>query len=120
MDAESVERLIEIILQMKINLVHVTETLHQQTHEIRQQLGAIFESERKGLQGCLNQIDDKLRECALCVEDYKRSYANLASMREKLVQLGAHPSILPEGLPSAEIDAIVAWRLHELHSQGRI
>ena len=47
MDGESVERLMDIILQMKINLGHVTETLCQQSQEIREQLGNIFEQERK-------------------------------------------------------------------------
>jgi hypothetical protein len=70
MDGESVERLMEIILQMKINLVHVTETLHQQTYEVRHQFGAIFEKEKKGLDDCLQGIDEKIKQCAVYVEDY--------------------------------------------------
>ena len=74
MDGESLERLMDIILQMKINLVHITETLNQQSQEIRQQLETIFEEERKALDDCLNGIDDKLKECSVYVEDYKRLY----------------------------------------------
>ena len=47
MDGESVQRLMDIVLQMKINLSHVTETLSQQSHEIQEQLGKIFEQEKK-------------------------------------------------------------------------
>jgi hypothetical protein len=36
----------EIILQMKINLVHIADTLHQQTHEVWHRLEAIFESKK--------------------------------------------------------------------------
>ena len=120
MDAQSVERLMEIVLQMKINLAHVTETLHQQNDEIREEFGSIFENENKAMEHCLSGIDDKLRECASCIEDYKKSYSNLAAMREKLVRLGAQPSLMPEALPGDGIEEIVAWRLRELRSQGRI
>ena len=70
MDGESVERLMDIILQMRINLQQVTVTFQQQTEEIREQLEGIFDEERKALDGCLNSIDGKLRECAGHVDDY--------------------------------------------------
>jgi ABC-type enterochelin transport system substrate-binding protein len=120
MDSEAVERLMDVILQMKINLAHVTETLYQQTHEIRDQLGTVFEHEKKALEECLTGIDDKLKECTEAVESYKRSYTSLLSMREKLVQLGAEPSPMPTALPMDHIEEIVAWRLQELQCHGRI
>jgi len=120
MNGDSVGRLMEIVLQMKINLVHVTETLQQQTYEIRDQLGIIFEKEKSALDDCLHGIDDKLTECSVYVEDYKRLYAELASMRDKLVQLGAEPSSLPAALPADQLEGVVAWRLQELRAQGKI
>jgi ABC-type enterochelin transport system substrate-binding protein len=120
MDGESVERLMDIVLQMKINLSHVTETLCQQSHEIQEQLGKIFEQEKKALERCLGGIDDKLTECSVYVDDYRRLYMTIAAMREKLVRLGAEPSSLPPAYPSDQIEAVVAWRLQELRSQGKI
>ncbi len=79
----------DVILQMRINLAHVTETLHQQTFEIREQLGAVFEEEKQVLERCLSDFDERLEECSACIDDYQRLYASLAVMREKLVQLGA-------------------------------
>ncbi len=120
MDSESVERLMDTMLQMKINFVYVTETLHQQTLEIRQQLATIFEKEKKGLEDCLIGVDRKLKECSMCVENYRSLYAQLSTMREKLVQLGAHPSPMPTALPADQLDEIVAWRLKELKCEGKI
>jgi len=120
MDSESVERLMDVMLQMKINFVHVTETLHQQTVEIRQQLGIIFEKEKKSLEDCLVGIDRKLKECSMCVENYRSLYADLSTMREKLVQLGGQPSPMPAPLPADQLDEIVAWRLQELKGEGKI
>lgn len=120
MSGESIERLMDIILQMKINLAHVTETLHQQTFEIRQQLGSVFEEEKQALERCLKNVDERLAECSACVDDYRRLHANLAVMREKLVQLGANPSVLPASLPGDNIAEIIHWRLRELKEQGRL
>jgi predicted anti-sigma-YlaC factor YlaD len=119
MNGESLERLMEIILQMRINLAHITETLHQQTYEIRQQLGAVFEEEKQALERCLNNIDDKLKECSACVDEYQQLYASLSTMRQKLVQLGAEPSNLPTAMPVDNIESIIAWRLRELKEQGK-
>lgn len=120
MNGESMERLMEIILQMQINLAHVTHTLQEQTYEIRQQLEIIFQEQKKDLNGCLRRIDEKLNECSVCVEDYRRGYSTLETMRHKLVQLGAEPASMPAPLPADGIDGIVQWRLNELRSQGRI
>ncbi len=120
MNGESVERLMEIILQMRINLAHITETLHQQTYEIRQQLGAVLEEEKQALERCLDSIDDKLKECSVCVDEYQQLYASLLTMRQKLVQLGAEPSALPPAMPVDNVEGIIAWRLRELKGQGKV
>ena len=53
MDGQSVERLMDIILQMRMNLGHINETLQQQTYEIRQQLNAVFEEQKLSLEKIL-------------------------------------------------------------------
>ena len=62
MNGQSMERLMDVVLQMKINLAHINDTLHQQSFEIRQQVGAVFEEERKSLERCLDGIDETLTE----------------------------------------------------------
>lgn len=120
MNGDAVERLMNVILQMQINLAHVTETFQQQTAEVRQQLEVIFEEEKKVLEGCLNGIDERLKECSAFVEDYKRHYAQLSLMGEKLRRLGAEPNSPPAGLPADRVEGVVAWRLQELRAQGKI
>ena len=120
MDGESVERLMDIILQMRINLRQITVTFEQQTQEIREQLEVVFEAEKKALDTCLNGIDDKLKECAVSIEDYRRLYSSLNVMRHKLVQLGAEPSSMPGPWPAEELEAMFMWRLQQLKCQGKI
>ena len=120
MAGESAERLMDVLLQMRINLKQITVTFQEQTQEIRQYMAAIFEEEKKALEDCLSGIDDKLKECSVYVEDYERLYSSLAAMRDKLVQLGAEPSPMPAALPTDQFDGVVAWRLQELRSQGKL
>ena len=120
MNAEAVERLMNVILQMQINLAHVIDTFQQQTTEVRRQLEVIFEDEKKVLDSCLSGIDERLRECSGVVEDYKRHYAELSLMSERLRQLGAEPNTLPAALPAGRVDGVVAWRLQELRARGKI
>jgi hypothetical protein len=120
MNGQSVERLMDIILQMKINLAHINETLAQQTYEIREQLGLVFNEEKGTLERCLSGIDEKLQECSSLILDYQRRHAHLTVMREKLVQLGAEPSALPPLLPSDTVENIIAWRLREINKEGRL
>ncbi len=120
MNGQSAERLMDIILQMKINLVHINETLAQQNFEIRQQVAGVFEEESKSLERCLLGIDEKLKDCAVSVDDYQRLHATLSSMREKLVQLGAEPSALAAPLPGDHVEDVIAWRMRELRAVGKL
>jgi hypothetical protein len=120
MNGQSVERLMDIILQMKINLAHINETLVQQTYEIREQLGLVFDEEKGTLERCLMTIDEKLEQCSTLIADYRRRHAELSAMRDKLVQLGAEPSVLPPVLPSETVENIIAWRLRALKDEGRL
>ena len=120
MNGQSMERLMDVVLQMKINLSHISDTLHQQSFEIRQQVGAVFEEERKSLNRCLGGIDEKLQECAGFVNDYQQLHATLAGMRAKLIQLGAEPSALPAALPGERIEDVILWRVQELKALGKL
>ena len=114
MEGESIDRLMDIILQMKINLTHIHETLHQQTFEICQELGAVFEDQKKTLESCLGGIDAKLEQCCADIEQYQRLHSSLEAMRMRLVQLGGTPTALPTSLSCGGVDGFLSWRLREI------
>lgn len=120
MDGESVQRLMDIILQMRMNLGHINETLQQQTYEIRQQLGVIFEEQKRILEKNLSAIDSKLQECAVSMQDCQRLYGSLAAMREKLVQLGGDPSAMPAPPGMEPVDEVLSGRLSRLKELGKL
>jgi hypothetical protein len=120
MGGDSVDRLMEIILQMKINMAHINETQQQQTFEICHELAAIFEDQKKSLDNHLGEVDEKLKECSAHIDDYRRLYATLAGVRQKLIQLGSAPSPLPVPLPSEGTEGVLLWRVNELKEQGKL
>ena len=120
MDGQSVERLMDIILQMRMNLGHINETLQQQTYEIRQQLNGVFEEQKRGLEQSLSVIDRKLQECSTSIQDCQRLYHSLAAMREKLVQLGGDPSAMPAPLGMEPAAEALTARLRQLKDLGRL
>lgn len=120
MDGQSVERLMDIILQMRMNLGHINDTLQQQTYEIRQQLGAVFEEQKRSLENSLCEIDRKLQECSSSMQEYQRLHGSLAAMREKLVLLGGDPSAMPAALGGEPSDEILVGRLRQLQDLGKL
>jgi hemoglobin-like flavoprotein len=120
MSGQSVERLMDIVLQMRINLTHITETLYQQTFEIREELGAVFDEEKQSLERCLKGLDQKLEECSVFIADYQRLHTKLTNIHQRLVQLGAEPDGLPPALPLQSVEEIIAWRLGELKNNRRL
>ena len=120
MSGESVERLMDIILQMRINLQNVTATFLQQTDEIREELSGVFAEESKALESCLRRIDGTLRECAEQIDHYRELYASLAVMRKKLIQLGAEPGPMPVAILPERVEDIIGWRLGELRGNGKL
>jgi hypothetical protein len=120
MGGDSVDRLLDIILQMKINMAHINDALQQQTFEICRELTGVFVGQKKSLDDSLNAIDAKLQECSAHIDDYRRLYASLAQVQTKLVQLGAATSCLPAPLPSESTESVLLWRVNELKEQGRL
>jgi hypothetical protein len=105
---------------MKLNLSHINETLHQQSFEIRQQLAAVFEEQKRALERAGAHIDDKLRESALAIAEYRSGYESLNVMRQKLVQLGGDPSAMPPSFPVESLEEAVAVRLRALRDAGKL
>jgi len=120
MDGQSVERLMDIILQMRMNLGHINETLQQQTYEIREQLKAVFEEQKRGLEKNLTVIDRQLQACSASMQDCQRLYGSLSAMREKLVQLGGEPSAMPAPLGMEPPSEALAVRLRQLNELGQL
>jgi len=112
--------LMDIILQMRMNLGHINETLQQQTHEIRQQLDGVFEEQKRGLEKTLSAIDSKLLECSTSIQDCQKLYGSLAAMREKLVQLGGDPTAMPAPVSTEPVDEALSSRLRQLKELGRL
>jgi hypothetical protein len=69
---------------------------------------------------CLEEIDENLLACRKFLEDYERIRSNLHALNEKISQLGGEALVLPDGLPTVDLEEIVRERIEYLRSQGKI
>jgi hypothetical protein len=120
MGGEPVERLMEIILQMRMNMAHINETLQQQTFEICRELSTIFNDQKDALDGYLDAIDVKLKECARHFDDFHRLSASLAETGAKLNQFGVTSGPLAAPSPDETLEGFLAWRVSHLKEIGKI
>jgi hypothetical protein len=54
------------------------------------------------------------------MQDCQKLYGSLASIREKLVQLGGDPSALPPPLDRESLDEVLMARLRQLRELGKL
>lgn len=71
------------------------------------------------LRGCLSQIDQSLLQCLAGLDEYQKSYADLAALNKDLAGLGAATEPLPEKLSAEHLSETIASRLASLSGKLR-
>lgn len=120
MDSESVQRLMDVLLQMRINLQQIAKTFTEQTGEIRQELETIFHAEKISLDQCIAAIDAKLIDCGRQLKDYTSIYASLRTLHEQLQRMGADVDPMPPSLNADRIEDVLRARFDALQNQGKL
>ena len=120
MDSESVQRLMDVLLQMRINLQQIAKTFTEQTGEIRNELESIFHAEKQSLDQCVRGVENKLADCQRLLNDYRETHASLSAMHQKLLRLGGDAGAMPPQLPAERLEDLIQWRLQELRDQGKL
>jgi hypothetical protein len=116
-----VERLFNAFLEMKESFEQQNRPLGEQiVQTYLQYLKQMFAQKKISLADSFGEIDQKVLDCSVYIEEYRRLYAILNSLNEKLSQLGEAPLPMPEALPSDDIEKILSWRIQFLRSRGRL
>lgn len=83
-------------------------------------LESSFREHENALVDCINGIDQQVMKLAVYIDEYRRLYASLNDMNEKIPGLGGEPRAMPEGIAGDSLAAILAARFDHLKSQGKI
>ena len=118
---ETYERLLQALLDMKNEIQTRIRPLEDQIVQANvEYLKEVFEHQNNLLGDCLNAIDQKIIDCRSHIEDYKRIYADLSILNDRLARLGAEAPAISNSLPSTDIGDIVRQRIEQLKFQGRL
>lgn len=118
---QNYERLMQALLDMKKNFEGQMRTLDEQIVQANiDHLKHLFEQKKTFLMECANGIDQKILECLALVDEYKRLYADLAMLNDKLHELAADSIDMPESLLPEDLRGAIDARILHLRAQGRI
>ncbi len=76
--------------------------------------------EQKGLEQCVERIDQSILNCRERIDEYEERRAELARLNQRLAALGADPAPVPESLETENLAAIITDRFNKLRAEGRL
>jgi hypothetical protein len=80
-----------------------------------------FEQQKENLAECLDGIDQQLINLSVYIEEYRRLQKSLKNLHdERIPELGGTPPAMPDTLAGDSAAEILAARLDDLKSQGKI
>lgn len=120
MDAALLGELMESLLRMKESFEDQARSLGEQIGRAREHLRSLFDQQKTALLELAEGVDDKLVECSVYIENYKRLYSNLRDLHARLSGLGCEGLEMPGPLPAEDMEGIINWRIQGLKAQGKI
>ncbi len=118
---ETYERLLQALLDMKNEIQTRIRPLEDQIVQANvEYLKEVFEQQNNRLGDCLDSLDQKILDCRMHIEDYKRIYTDLDALNDRLSRLGAESLPISISLPSTDIGDVIRQRIEDLKLQGRI
>lgn len=116
---EPYARLLHMLRDMQLQIENQVRPLARQAADSEvERLHERVAIDRAALHGCLEHLDQCLRDCVDRAEDYQREYAELAQLGQRLTALGATPEPLP--VCPSNISEIINSRLELLRREQKI
>lgn len=114
-------RLLQALHDMQSQIEERVRPLAQLTvQEELTNLRAQSEKDRAGLQECVARIDQCMLICVDRFNEYQRGYAELTTLNQRIVALGATSETLPENLVAQNLSDTINQRLQNLRLTGKI
>ncbi len=118
---ETYERILQALLDMKDEIQTQIRPLEDHIVQARiEDLKEVFEQQNNRLSDCLDSLDQKILDCRMHIEDFKRIYTDLDALNDRLSRLGAESAPISNSLPSTDIGDIIRQRIEDLKFQGRL
>jgi hypothetical protein len=79
-----------------------------------------FRQQKDALAECLDGIDQQLINLSVYVDEYRRLYASVQYLNEKIASLGGEPGAMPEPVTDDNFVAMLTARIVQLQSEAKI
>ena len=120
-EEQSYERLLQALLDMKNEIAKQIRPVEEQIIQANvDHLRQGFEDEKNKLEQCLAGMDQKILDCHLHLEEYRRIRSSLEILNGRLSRLGRDSLPMPDPLPSDDLGDVVIGRVEHLKSQGKL
>lgn len=113
-------RVLQALVEMRAQIEeHIKPLAAQMAQREVVRLRGRFEEQHNILKECLAHIDQSLMTCFARMEEYRRRSVHLASLNDRLVELGGTPEPLPDARYEDAAQSILA-RLENLRLAGKV
>ena len=120
-EEQSYERLLQALQDMKSEIAKQIRPVEEQIIQANvDHLRQTFSQETRRLSKCIEEVDDNILACRQYLQEHERIRSSLQALNQKMTQLGAEGSPIPDGLSTEDIGEIVRQRIDHLRSQGKI
>ena len=120
-EEQSYERLLQALQDMKSEIAKQIRPVEEQIIQANvDHLRQTFSQETRRLSKCIEEVDDNILACRQYLQEHERIRSSLQALNQKMTQLGAEGSQIPDGLSTEDIGEIVRQRIDHLRSQGKI
>lgn len=114
------ERLVNTLRMMQMQIEERVRPLAQESVQTEAtRLRHQCEQEQSALTECLTRIDQCIATCTDRINDYQKTYAELARLNQRLMALGAEPEPLPESFTTEQFTATISARLGKIPLQAK-
>ncbi len=105
---------------MQVQIQECLRPLAQQAAQAEvERLKEWIEREQRALDECLARIDRNLLACVELIRESQRKHTHLSALKQRLEELGASASSLPELSTSQDSGEIIKARLESLRRDGK-
>jgi hypothetical protein len=120
-EADPYSALLQTLRDMQLQIEECLRPLAMQTVQAEaERLSEWMKHEQRALDECLARIDRSLFACVELIHESQKKHANLSALKQRLEELGASPSSLPEISTSRDPGEIINTRLQSLRRDGKI
>jgi hypothetical protein len=120
-EADIYSSLLQTLREMQSQIEECLRPLAVQAVQAEaERLSEWMKHEQRALEDCLTRIDQNLLACVERIHESQKQYADLSALKQRLEELGASSSSLPELSTSQDPSEIINARLESLRRDGKI